>query len=82
MKRIKRFVEEWAFAIWFTLAAIGLGWIAFHPYPPIYAVPLAKQQEAGCKPFATTGNIVISRCVTEQGEVLFVNNIGFMAVQP
>lgn len=34
-----------------------------------------------CTPIAATGNIVISRCVDEEtGQVLYVNNIGFMVL--
>lgn len=40
----------------------------------------AKASEPACDHFLTTGNIVVTRCVDDDGNVVFVNNVGFIAV--
>jgi hypothetical protein len=52
---------------------------------PVHAAPVAKMgtPEPVCVPIGATGNIVISRCTDpDNGRVLYVNNIGMMAVAP
>lgn len=45
---------------------------------PVHAAPSAKMQPAGCTTMGTVGVITISRCVDEQGDVLFANSAGYM----
>jgi hypothetical protein len=42
-------------------------------------MPVQASSAPACEPIGATGNIVISRCEDDEtGQVIFVNNIGFM----
>jgi hypothetical protein len=44
-------------------------------------MPVQASTAPACTPIGSTGNVVISRCEDEEsGQVIYVNNIGFMVV--
>lgn len=45
---------------------------------PVHAAPNSKMQPAGCTTMGTVGVITISRCLDEQGNVLYANSAGYM----
>jgi hypothetical protein len=67
---MKEFIEEWAFVIWLILATVGMGWIAFSPYPSVQAAePLKVSTPEPVKPcieWMTAGAQVIFKCVDEE----------------
>lgn len=75
---MKRFIEEWGLTIWLVFCLVCIGWIAFHPYPPVIAAPAIKQQEAGCTQFAKVGMWDVYHCVDENGNEFEANSAGMM----
>ena len=76
---MKKFIEEWALTFWILMGAVAMAWIAFHPYPPIYAAPSAKQQEAGCTSVGKVGNWTAYHCFDGYGHEFIANDAGFVA---
>lgn len=64
----------------FFVGIIGLVLLLAWTVPPVRAK--ASEPAPACTPIGATGNIVISRCEDAQtGQVLYVNNIGFMVLE-
>lgn len=79
--KIKNFLEEWGFVLWFSLGMIGMigmGYIAFSPISEIQAAPAIKYQEPGCEKLGIVGTIEVDRC-TDGVNVWLANSAGMIS---
>lgn len=63
------------------IVGILLGWLFAGVIAFVIAnSPLvsAKAIDPGCYPFGTAGNIIVVRCVDDDGNVFFANSAGFL----
>lgn len=76
--KIKNFIEEWGFVLWFSIGIAGMGYIAFTPITQVQAAPITKYQEPGCEKLGIIITVEVDRC-TDGVNVWLANSAGMIS---